>query len=113
MITKLFKEYNRNKKRMIHIIFGDIIADMVSNKNLYNSNWTIHHRKKTKNCSCFMLHNLVCCTRIATLNSTHCFIMKIQNKWELHQISFNLSSGIDFKTLWIFRKNILYTSILL
>ena len=38
MIAKLFKEYNRNKKRMIHIIFDDIIADMLSNKNLYNSN---------------------------------------------------------------------------
>ena len=31
------------------------------------------------------------------LNSTHYFIMKIPNKWELQQIAFNHSSDIDFK----------------
>ena len=31
------------------------------------------------------------------LNSTHYFIMKIQNTKELQQISFNYSSDIDFK----------------
>ena len=31
------------------------------------------------------------------LNSTHYFIMKIPNKQELHKITFNHSSDIDFK----------------
>ena len=31
------------------------------------------------------------------LNSTHNFIMKIPNKWELQQTAFNHSSDIDFK----------------
>ena len=33
----------------------------------------------------------------ARLNSTHFFIMKIQNKRELQQIALNHSSDIDFK----------------
>ena len=32
------------------------------------------------------------------LNSMHYFIMKIRNKGELHQIAFNHSSDIDFKS---------------
>ena len=31
------------------------------------------------------------------LNSTHYFILKTPNKWELQQIAFNHSSDIDFK----------------
>ena len=31
------------------------------------------------------------------LNTTHFFIMKIPNKWELKQIAYNHSSGIAFK----------------
>ena len=31
------------------------------------------------------------------VNSTHCFIMKIPNKPELHQIAFNHSSDIHFQ----------------
>ena len=31
------------------------------------------------------------------LNSTHYFLMKIENKRELQQIAFNHSSGIDFQ----------------
>ena len=32
-----------------------------------------------------------------TLNSTHCFIIKIPNKQEIQQIAFNHSSDIEFK----------------
>ena len=32
-----------------------------------------------------------------SLNSTHIFIRKIPNKWELQQIAFSHSSNIDFK----------------
>ena len=31
------------------------------------------------------------------LNSTHFFTLKIPNKWELQEITFNNSSDIDFK----------------
>ena len=42
------------------------------------------------------------------LNSTHYFIMKIPNKWELQQIAFNHLSDIEFKDfIWIFTKNVL------
>ena len=42
------------------------------------------------------------------LNSTHYFIMKIPNKWELQQIAFNRSSDLDFKDFMnLYQKNVL------
>ena len=38
------------------------------------------------------------------LNSTHYFIMKISDKWELQQTAFNHSSGIDFRHFMNFYK---------
>ena len=35
--------------------------------------------------------------RTIRLNATHCFIMKIRNKRELHQMESNHPSNIDFK----------------
>ena len=41
------------------------------------------------------------------LNSTHYFIIKIPNKWELLQIAFNHSSNIDFKDIMnLYKKHI-------
>ena len=55
----------------------------------------------------FLLHDLVLDNFITQFyfavsknveqNSTHYFIMKIPNKWELQEIAFNPSSDIDFK----------------
>ena len=33
MFTKIFDEYNIDKKRKILIVFDDMIADMINNKN--------------------------------------------------------------------------------
>ena len=46
------------------------------------------------------------------LTCTHYFIMKIPNKRELKQITFNHSSDIDFKNLMNIYKNILEKQIL-
>ena len=40
-----------------------------------------------------------------TLSSAHYFIMKIQNKQELQQVTFNHSSDIDFKDFKNLLKN--------
>ena len=52
-IYKNIEEYNPNKKGKILIIFYDLMADMLSNKNLSNINCIIHYRKKIKYFSCF------------------------------------------------------------
>ena len=86
-IYKNIEEYNPNKRRKIFIVFGDMIADMLSNKKLnpvvtelFLSNWIIPYFAVPKNIG---------------LNSRHYFVMKIPNKRELQQIAFNYSSDID------------------
>ena len=36
MFTKIFDEYNIDKKRKTIIVFDDMIADMINNKKLYS-----------------------------------------------------------------------------
>ena len=35
MFTKIFNQYNTDKKRKILIVFEDVIADMINKKKLY------------------------------------------------------------------------------
>ena len=71
-IYKNITEFNPNKRRKVLIVFDDLIADLLTNKN---------------------------CNPIANirLNSMHYFIMKIQSKREIQEIALNHSSDIDFK----------------
>ena len=39
------------------------------------------------------------------LNYMHCFIMKVLNKWKLHQIAFNHSSDVEFQDFMNLFKN--------
>ena len=50
--------------------------------------------------------------RNTRLNWTYCFVIKIQNQWELQLIAFNHSSDIDFKDFfkWMFCKTIIFFS---
>ena len=66
------------------IVFDDIIVDMINNKKLTSIATELFIRG-------FKVPNVV------RLNSTHFFIMKIQNKRELQQIALKHSSDIDFK----------------
>ena len=63
------------------IVFDDIIADMINNKKLTSIATELFIRG-------FKV------LKVVRLNSTHFFIMKIQNKRELHQIALNHSSDI-------------------
>ena len=43
--------------------------------------------------------------KLIRINSMHCFIMKILNKWELQHIACNDSSGVDLKNfINVFKK---------
>ena len=53
--------------------------------------------RKLNICLVFITQSYFKVPKDVRLNSTHFFIMKIQNKRELQQIALNHSSNIDFK----------------
>ena len=96
-IYKNIEKYNSNKKRKILIVFGDMIADMLSNKKLNPIVTKLFVRGRKLNISLFFITQSCFCAKSIRLNSTHYFIIKIPNKRELQQIVYNHSSNIDFK----------------
>ena len=52
----------------------------------------------------FITQSYFAVTKNIRLSSTHYFIMKIPNKWELQQIAYNQSSDIDSKEFMKFYK---------
>ena len=92
------EEYNPNKKRKILIIYDDMIADMLNNKNLNKVVTEVFIRdRKLKISLVFITQSYFAVLKNNRLNSTHCFVMKIPNKRELQQIVLNHSSDIDSK----------------
>ena len=98
-IYKKIEEYNPNKKRIILIVFDDMIADMISNKRRYNPVVTkLFIRGRKLNISIvFITQSYFHVQENNIINSTHYFIIKIPNKQELQQSGFDNSSYIDFK----------------
>ena len=85
------------KSEIILIVFANMIADMVNNKKINRIVTELFIRGRKLNISlAFITQSCFPCPRNIRLNSTHYFVMKIQNKRELKQIAFNHSSDIDF-----------------
>ena len=77
-IYKNIEECNPNKKRKILIVFDDMIADMLSNKNL---NPIVTELFRKLNISLvFITQSYFAVPKNIRLDSTHYFIMKIPNK---------------------------------
>ena len=97
-IHKNIEQYNPNKKRKILIVFDDMIIDMLSNKKLNIIVTEIFFRGRKINIfPCFSItQSHFAVPENIKLNSTHYFIMKIPNKRELRQITFNHPSDTDF-----------------
>ena len=75
-----------------------MIADILSNKKLNSIVTELFIRGRKLNVSMvFITQSYFAVPKNIRLNSTHYFIMKIPNKREPQQISFNHSSEIDFK----------------
>ena len=97
-IYKNIEEYNPNRKRKILIVFDDMIADIVRNKKLNPIIIESFIRGRKLNISlAFITQSYFAVPKNIRLNSTHYFIMKIPDKRELQQITFNYSSDIDFQ----------------
>ena len=97
-VYKNIEDYNPIKKRKILIVFGDMIADMISNNKLNPIVTELFIRGRKLNTSIlFITQSYFKVPKDVRLNSTHFFIMKIPNKRELQQIALDHSSDIDFK----------------
>ena len=99
-IYKNINYYNLDKENKVLIVFNDIIADMVNNKKINSIVTELFIRGRKLNISLvFITQSYFNVPKDVRLNTTHFFIMKIPNKWELQQIALNHSSDIDFKDI--------------
>ena len=74
--------YNKNRDKKVLIVFDDMIADIVYNKNFKRIIKELFYFRALKD---------------ARLNSTHYILMKIGNKKELKRIAEENSGNLDYK----------------
>ena len=96
-IYKNIEGYNPNKKRKILIVFDDMIADILSNKQLNQVVTELVIRGKKLNISPVFIKQYCNVPKTFRLNWTHSFLIKIPKKRELQQIAFNHLSDIDIE----------------
>ena len=88
----------KDKDCEILIVFDDMIADMIKNKNLNSIVTELFIRGRKLNISLvFITQPYFTVPKDVRMNTTHFFIMKIPNKRELQQIATNHSSDISKK----------------
>ena len=91
-------DYNPNRRRKILIVFDDMSADIMTNKKFQAIIKELFIRCRKINISLvFITQSYFSVPKNARLNSTHYFIMKINNKRELQNITINHSADIDYK----------------
>ena len=111
-VYKKIEDYNPGKKRKILIVFDDMIADMINNKNINPVVTELFIRGRKLNISIvFITESYFQVPKDVRRNSTYSFIMKIPNKRELQQIALNHSSDINFKDVLKIKKNALQNHI--
>ena len=89
-------DYNPSWK--ILIVFDEMIADIMSNKNFQAISKELFIRfRKLNNSLVFITQSYFSVPKDVRLNSTHFLIMKINNRKELKNIAINHSADIDYK----------------
>ena len=97
-VYKNIDDYNPDKENKILIVFDDMIADMIHNKNLDSIVTELFIRGRKLNISLvFITQSYFKVPKVVRLNTTHFFIVKIRNKRGLQQIATNHSSDISTK----------------
>ena len=97
IFIKTLKNTTQTKKHKILILFHDMIADMLSNKKLNPIITELFFSSRKLNTSVFITQPYFAVPKNIRLNSMHYFIMKIPNKRQFQQTTFNHSSDIEFK----------------
>ena len=97
-IYENINDYNPIRKRKKLIVFDDMIADIMSNKNFKSSSKNYLLDAKKLNISlAFITQSYFSVPKHVRLNTTYYFIMKINNKRELQIIAINHSPDIDYQ----------------
>ena len=90
--------YNPSRKRKNLIVFDETIADIMSNKKFQATIKELFIRSRKLNISLvFITQSYFSVAKDVRLNSTHYFILKINNRKELQNIAINHSTDIDYK----------------
>ena len=105
-VYKNIDEYNIDKERKILIVFDDMIADIIKNKNLNLIVTELFIRRRKLNISfVFITQSQFKVPKDVRLNTTHFLISKIPNRRELQQTAINHSSDISTEDfIYIYRK---------
>ena len=91
-------DYNPIIKRKKLIVFDDMIADIMTNKKFQAIIKELFIRCRKLNISLvFITQSYSSVPKDVRLNTTHYFIMKINNKRELQNIAINHSADIDYQ----------------
>ena len=92
------EDYNPTKKRIVLIVFNDMITDMEANKKLSPIVTELFLSEKKLNISLvFIPQSYFKVPKTVRLNATHYSIMKIPSKRELGQIALNHSPVTAFQ----------------
>ena len=95
-VYKTIEEYKKKCNELI--VFDNMIADMLSNKNLNPVVTKLFIRgRKIIISLVYIMQFYVAVPKNIRLNSIQGFIMEIPNKSELQHIAFNHSSDIEFR----------------
>ena len=93
-------DYNLSRIRKILIVFDGMITDIMTNKIFQAIIKKLFIRCRRLNISLiFITQSYFSVPKDVRLNSTHYFIMKINNRKELQNIAINHSSDIDYQDL--------------
>ena len=99
-VYKSIEEYNPGKATKVRIVFDGMIADMISNKNLYQEVTGLFIRGwKVNICLMVITQSYFLLSKDVRRNTTYFFIMQIQNRQELRQIEINHLSDAGFNEL--------------
>ena len=91
-------DYNSSRKRKILIVFDDMIADIMTNKKFQAIIKELFIRCRKLNISLvFITQSYFSVPKDIRSNTTHYFIMKINNKRELKNIAINHSADIGYQ----------------
>ena len=99
-IYENINDFNPIRKRKKIIVFDDTIADIMTNKRFKAIIIELFIRCRRSNISLiFITQSYFSVPKDARLNTTHYFIMKINNRIELKNIETDHSADIDYNDL--------------
>ena len=97
-VDKNINDYNPSRRWKILIVFDDMIADIMTNKEFKAIIKELFIRCRKLNISLvFITQSYFSVPKDVRLNSTYYLIMKINNRKELQNIAINHSADIDYQ----------------